>query len=298
MQTQTGKRPLRPFLKWAGGKRYLAHTILAHVPDEFGTYYEPFVGGGAVLFALQPERAVINDRSRELINCYKVLKNERRIKSLIEVLGKHRNDETCYYRIRSLDRSPSFKGLSAVEKAARVIYLNKTCYNGLFRVNSRGQFNVPFGRYANPKILDQELLLAVGQYLREHDVRIHCTDFARIARRAQAGDFVYFDPPYHPVSDTSFTGYDLTGFGEREQRRLKRLFDRLTAKGCYCMLSNSATPFIRDLYEAYAATTITVSVPRAINSRATGRGKVEELLVMNYHPATRRERQQLSLIES
>lgn len=282
MQTSVGKRLLKPFLKWAGGKRYLANIILAHAPAQFGTYYEPFVGGGAVLFALQPERAVVNDRSRELINCYKVLKHERRIGELIEALRQHQNDETYYYRIRGLDRDPSFSKMSAVDKAARVIYLNKTCYNGLFRVNSQGQFNVPFGRYANPNILDQELLLAVGEYLRQFDVRIHCTDFARIARRAQAGDFVYFDPPYHPVSDTSFTGYDLTGFGEREQRRLKRLFDRLTAKGCFCTLSNSATPFIRELYQDYEETTITVTAPRAINSRASGRGKVEELLIMNY----------------
>lgn len=278
---------LKPFLKWAGGKRHLLDTILEHAPSEFGRYYEPFVGGGAVLFALQPERAVINDRSRELINCYRVLRNEQLTERLIATLAEHQNEETYYYRIRSQDRNDGFRRLSRVAKAARIIYLNKTCYNGLFRVNAQGQFNVPFGRYDDPKILDEELLQAVGRYLRESEVEIHCSDFARAVRTAQAGDFIYFDPPYHPVTDTSFTGYDLSSFGEAEQRRLKRLFDRLTARGCYCMLSNSSTPLIHELYKDYAATTISVSAPRAINSKASGRGRVEEVLVMNYPRAAR-----------
>lgn len=242
-----------------------------------------------MLFGLQPDRAVINDRSRELINCYRVLKSERQTQLLIELLAEHQNEEAYYYRIRSQDRADSFRKMSRVAKAARVIYLNRTCYNGLFRVNAQGQFNVPFGRYADPKILDHDLLLAISRYLRETDVEIHCSDFARVARAAQAGDFLYFDPPYHPITDTSFTGYDLTAFGEAEQRRLKRLFDRLTARGCFCMLSNSSTPFIHDLYRDYRQTTTTVSAPRAINSKASGRGKVEEVLVMNYSPRAGRQ---------
>ncbi len=278
---------VKPFLKWAGGKRQLLDMILRYVPSEFDTYYEPFLGGGAVLFGLQPEKAVINDKSWALINCYRVIKDERRLRQLINNLGKHINEETYYYQIRNMDRTVEFKGLSRVKKASRTIFLNKTCFNGLFRVNSQGHFNVPFGRYKNPKILDEGVLTAVGAYLRENDVTIRCSDFARAVRQAQEGDFVYFDPPYHPASDTaSFTGYDVGGFGPSDQRRLKREFDRLTARGCKCMLSNSDTPFIRELYGEYAQTTVSVSASRAINANGNGRGKVGEVLVMNYEPSS------------
>lgn len=274
---------IRPFLKWAGGKRQLLDVILTYAPNDFGTYYEPFVGGGAVLFGMEPRQAVINDKSWALINCYRVLKDERLARQLMNDLKAHVNEEEYYYKIRAMDREEGFKELSRPKKASRTIFLNKTCFNGLFRVNSQGQFNVPFGRYSNPKILDKEVLVAVGNYLRENAVVIRCSDFSRAVRDAKKDDFVYFDPPYHPVSDTaSFTGYDIGGFTTADQRRLKRVFDNLTTRGCKCMLSNSDTPFIRNLYKEYEKTTISVTASRAINANANGRGKVGEVLVMNY----------------
>ncbi len=285
MDRQIKNEHVKPFLKWAGGKRQLLDVIMQYVPEEFNTYYEPFVGGGAVLFGLQPTRAIINDKSWALINCYRVIRDKRLLRQLIGDLSKHINDETYYYNIRNADRTEEFKGWSRVRKASRTIYLNKTCFNGLFRVNSQGHFNVPFGRYRHPRILDEEVLTAVGSYLRDNDITIRCSDFARAVRDAKEGDFVYFDPPYHPASDTaSFTDYDAGGFGPHDQIRLKRLFDKLTKRGCKCMLSNSDTPFIRELYSEYADTTIYVSAIRAINSNGAGRGKVGEVLVMNYEP--------------
>lgn len=271
--------PLQPFLKWAGGKRQLLPVIRSYVPRQFSVYHEPFVGAGAVLFALRPSKAVINDVNEELINCYRVIKEAP--EELIQDLAQYTNDAECYYNVRDQDRKPGFKNFSAVQRASRIIFLNKTCYNGLFRVNSKGYFNVPFGRYKNPKILDEKGLRAINTYLNENEVEILNTDFAEAASKAQKGDFVYFDPPYDPVSNTSsFTGYDLSGFGKDEQRRLRKVFGVLDKKGCFVLLSNSATEFIYDLYRDYKI--ITVSANRAINSKASGRGKIDEVLVMNY----------------
>jgi|SRR5690554_2154404 len=270
---------LQPFLKWAGGKRQLLPTIRRYIPRQFSTYYEPFVGAGAVLYALHPVKAVINDINTELINCYRVLKEAP--EELLQDLAQHKNDVEYYYQIRDQDRKSSFKHFSAVQRASRIIFLNKTCYNGLFRVNSAGHFNVPFGRYKNPKILDEQGLKAVSRYLNENKVEILNTDFERAVDLGEKGDFVYFDPPYDPISDTSsFTGYSLNGFGREEQRRLRKVFGELDKKGCYVLLSNSATEFICDLYKDYKI--VTVSANRAINSKADGRGKIDEVLVMNY----------------
>ncbi|HHU52220.1 MAG TPA: DNA adenine methylase [Firmicutes bacterium] len=270
---------LQPFLKWAGGKRQLLPAIRSYVPRQFSVYHEPFVGAGAVLLALQPTKAVINDINTELINCYRVLKEAP--EELMRDLAQHKNEADYYYEIRDLDRKPEFKTLSAVQRASRIIFLNKTCYNGLFRVNSAGHFNVPFGRYKNPKILDPQGLKAVSRYLNENEVKILNTDFAEAASKARKGDFVYFDPPYDPVSDTSsFTGYNLSGFGKDEQRRLRQVFADLDKKGCFVLLSNSATEFIYDLYHDYKI--VAVAANRPINSKASGRGKINEVLVMNY----------------
>lgn len=270
---------LQPFLKWAGGKRQLLPTISQYIPQKYNVYHEPFVGAGAVLFALQPEKAIINDANSELINCYKVIRDA--CEELLQDLSKHKNDSDYYYMIRDLDRSSEYEKLSSVERASRIIFLNKTCYNGLFRVNSMGHFNVPFGKYKNPKFIDEEVLRDVSAYLNINKIGILNTDFEEAANRAEKGDFVYFDPPYDPVSETaSFTGYYLNGFGKEEQKRLKDLFVTLDKKGCFVLLSNSATEFIYDLYSNYRI--VTVSANRAINSKATGRGKIDEVLVMNY----------------
>jgi DNA adenine methylase len=271
----------QPFLKWAGGKRQLLPFIRRYLPRTFHVYYEPFVGAGAVLFDLQPRRAVINDVNPELINCYEVIKSLST--DLIEDLKKHRNEEAYFYAIRELDRTSAFKSLSPVERASRIIYLNKTCYNGLFRVNRQGHFNSPFGKYTAPNIVNADTIRAIHQFLNSADIRILNGDFAKATETAERGDFVYFDPPYDPLSDTSsFTGYSLNQFGRAEQERLRDLFDRLTRKGCKVMLSNSSTDFIADLYRDYHV--IRVQASRNINSIGSDRKKIDEFLILNYVP--------------
>jgi len=272
-------RFLRPFLKWAGGKRRLLSEIRRYVPEKFNTYFEPFLGAGAVLFNLQPAKAVVNDINSELINVYEVIRTD--VAALITDLAKHKNEKEYYYQLRDIDRTEGFFSLSPVERASRIIFLNKTCYNGLFRVNSQGHFNVPFGAYKNPKIVDEPVLQAIRQYLVNSDIAILNTDFETALAQATKDDFIYLDPPYEPVSHTaSFTGYSLNGFGRDQQIRLKRVFDNLSMRGCKILLSNSATPFIRELYKDY--TIVTISASRAINSNALKRGKIAEILVMNH----------------
>ena len=270
---------VQPFLKWAGGKRQLLPDIRKYAPREYNNYFEPFLGGGAVLFDLQPEQAVVNDVNPELVNAYQVVRDH--VDDLIQALSKHINDKSYFYSLRELDRKPVFLELSNIERASRLIYLNKTCYNGLFRVNSQGQFNVPFGAYKNPNIVNELSLRAVHDYLSSRNVQILNVDFAQAVADANEGDFIYIDPPYDPLSDTSsFTGYSLQGFNREEQVRLKETIDDLNQRGCKVMLSNSATEFIRDLYHDY--TIINVEASRAINSNASRRGKIDELLVINY----------------
>ncbi len=277
----TGNKLVRPFLKWAGGKRQLLPEIKKYIPKKYNTYYEPFLGGGAILFELQPKNATINDSNTELINCYEVIRDS--LDNLIMDLRTHKNEETYYYAMRELDRSDTYKDdYDKVKRASRILYLNKTCYNGLFRVNSQGQFNVPFGRYKNPNILDEAVLRAVNKYLNSTKIKLLNTDFEKAVLDAKKGDFVYFDPPYDPVSDTaSFTGYDVNCFDKNEQKRLKMVFDDLTSRGCKVLLSNACTDFIVDLYDSQYKIE-RVSATRAINSNAFKRGKVLEVLVRNY----------------
>ena len=271
---------VQPFLKWAGGKRQLLPELLCRVPKRMQTYYEPFVGGGALFFALQPKKAVINDFNRDLIQTYEVIRDD--VDSLLQLLSSYKNDVNFYYKIRELDRNPRlFKKLSAVEKGARIIYLNKTCYNGLFRVNSAGEFNSPFGYYKNPNIINEAVLKAVSTYLNTADINLMCGDFSSAVKSAKKGDFVYFDPPYDPVSQSSnFTGYTSIGFDKEEQIRLKKLCDELNKRGVKFLLSNSATPFILDLYKDYHIDIIPAK--RIINSNASLRGVVDEVLISNY----------------
>jgi len=271
----------QPFLKWAGGKRQLLPFLKTHLPSRYNTYYEPFIGAGALLFDLQPAKAVINDVNPELINCYHVIKDLST--DLVEDLKKHQNTKAHFYKTRELDRSEAYQLLSPVERASRIIYLNKTCFNGLFRVNRQGQFNVPFGRYKNPNIINAGTIQSISRYLNTADITILNTDFARTVETAKRGDFIYFDPPYDPLSETSsFTGYSLHQFGKAEQERLRDLFDALTRKGCLVMLSNSSTGFIAGLYADYNI--IRVPASRNINSVASGRQKIDEFLILNYVP--------------
>ena len=234
-----------------------------------------------MLFYLLPKKAVISDVSKELINVYWIIKNN--IDELIEDLKRHKNEKEYYYKIRALDREKGFNSFSNVLKASRIIYLNKTCYNGLFRVNRKGYFNVPFGRYKNPDIVNEENLRSVSQYFNENSIEILNTDFEDALKNVKKGDFVYLDPPYHPISETSsFTSYTDNGFNENEQIRLKKVCDKLNQIGCKFLLSNSDSNLVMDLYEDYRETLEKVQVPRSINCKASGRGKINEVLIRNY----------------
>jgi DNA adenine methylase len=280
------RNPLaQPFLKWAGGKRQLLAEIRKYTPQKFNRYFEPFLGGGAVLLDLQPKQAFVNDANAELINLYKVVKTAPA--ELIEDAKKHQNTAKYFYDLRSQDREKGFGDQSAVERASRIIFLNKTCFNGLFRVNSQGQFNVPFGNYANPVIADEAVIKAVSRYLNEAQVEIMNCDFEQAVSEARKSDFVYLDPPYDPISDTSsFTGYSLGNFGRNEQQRLKNVCDDLTERQCKVIQSNSATDFVRELYgDSAHYALIEVEANRNINSIGAGRGKISELLILNRHVA-------------
>lgn len=248
---------------------------------DYNVYYEPFVGAGAVLFDLQPKKAVINDFNEQLILTYKAIKNN--LDDLILRLEEHKkqNSKEYYYQIREADRDVArFKELPDVDKAARLIYLNKTCFNGLYRVNSQGFFNVPYGSYKNPVIYEPVVLKAVRDYLQINDICILNSDFANAVYNAGQDAFVYFDPPYHSNNSTNFTGYQAEGFDEEEQKRLFDVFRLLTQRGAKCLLSNADTEFIRKLYQDFPMEVIQAS--RVINSNADGRGKVNELLVWNW----------------
>jgi len=268
----------KPFVKWAGGKRQLLEELTRGLPY-FENYHEPFLGSGAMFFRLEAmnriKRAFLSDSNEELINAYSVIKNE--VFELMSELSKpiYSNNEAAYYKIRAS------KPTSKVERAARFIYLNKTAFNGLYRVNSKGEFNVPFGRYDNPKILDSENLLLVHRALQKDE--LYCGDFGIVLKNARRGDLVYFDPPYVPISKTSnFTGYTREGFGESEQKRLFRIYKELDARGCFVILSNSYSDIIFDLYAEYELEVVHAS--RMINCKAEGRGKIRELIVRNWEP--------------
>lgn len=243
-------------------------------------YFEPFIGGGAVFFNLQPKHGIINDYNTELINVYQVIKDFP--EELIEDLGRHINEPDYYYHIRNIDREPQeFAKLTRVQRASRIIYLNKTCYNGLYRVNNAGEFNVPFGGYKNPNIINSPTIKAVSKYLNKEDIQIMNVDYAVALAMADNKSFVYLDPPYHPIStSSSFTGYIQGGWNEEEQIRLRDVCNELTERRVKFLLSNSDCAFIRDIYQDYRIET--VQAIRAINSDGGKRGAVNEVLVRNY----------------
>ncbi len=280
------KNPLiKPYLKWAGGKRQLLAEISKYIPKNIRdyTYYEPFIGAGAVLFELQPKKAIINDFNTQLILTYRAIRDN--IDELLIALSKHQENynEEYFYKIRAQDRqAESFQKLSDVEKAARLIFLNKTCYNGLYRVNSQGLFNVPFGKYKNPTIFEEAVLRAIHSYLKINDIEILNGDFSQAVHKIPRQSFVYLDPPYHSPNNTNFTGYQANGFDDNEQIRLRDTYAELTQKKIKCLLSNSDTDFIRDLYNDHRFDVITVQAKRTINSNSAGRGEINEILVKNW----------------
>ena len=270
-----------PVLKWVGGKRQIMPSIVSLLPKKMKdyTYVEPFVGGGAVLFHLQPKSAIINDSNAELINVYEVIKNNHN--ELIADLQKHRNEVNYFYEIRGLDRTSQFGNLTNVRRASRIIFLNKTCFNGLYRVNNAGEFNAPFGRYKKPNIVNEPTIKAVSKYLNSNNINIFCEDYEKILTNLDNCSFVYLDPPYHPISvNSNFTGYVQGGWDMFDQIRLREACDELTKKGIKFLLSNSAAPFIKDQYKNYIIRKVKAN--RAINSNGASRGEVDELLIRNY----------------
>lgn len=273
-------RSVRPIIKWAGGKWGLMSSLRQRLPpsERIQRYYEPFVGGAALFFHLQPINAQLSDTNAELINLYTVVRDQ--LPALLDALGAHVNERDHFYRIRAQDPVT----LAPAARAARLIFLNKTCFNGLYRVNRRGEFNVPFGRYSNPTLCDVANLTAACVALQ--GITLTQADYATALAGATAGDFIYFDPPYQPVSKTaSFTSYTEARFGPAEQEQLVATMAGLAARGCYVMQSNSDTPLIRDLYGNLPGFFVeTIQANRSINSKASGRGPVNELVITNYAP--------------
>lgn len=272
---------LSPVLKWVGGKRQLLPIITRKLPKNVRKlkYYEPFVGGGAVLFAMQPKIAIINDYNEELINVYRTIRDHP--DELIELLKEHKNSPEYYYKLREIDRSPLFCNLNNLERASRIIYLNKTCYNGLYRVNNAGEFNVPYGKYKNPNIVNEPVIRAVSNYLNINQIEIRQGDYESALADVTRNSFVYFDPPYHPVSETSnFTGYIQGGWNEDDQLRLRNICISLDKMGIKFLLSNSSAPFIKEIYSEFIIETVDAN--RSINCDASKRGNVDEVLIRNY----------------
>lgn len=272
----------KPFVKWAGGKRQIIDELKKYIPDEFNTYYEPFIGGGALLFELAPKKAIINDSNAELMNVYQVLCDDSKFKKMCRVLNNYEanHSEEFFYEIRNKDKNKNtFNRLSDYTRAARTIYLNKACFNGLYRVNSKNEFNVPFGKKSKVNTYDGNNLITVSNYLTMNDINILNKDFEEVLKDAKKGDFVYFDPPYDSDNNI-FTSYTEEGFGKEEQRRLAKVFKELDQKGVYVMLSNHNTTLINELYKDYHIHVI--EAKRNINSNGKKRGKVEEVIITNF----------------
>lgn len=273
----------KPFVKWVGGKRQLLaqfRRMNLYPPENFdpkkSRYFEPFVGGGAVFFDLLPEEGFLSDLNKELVVTYNVIKNDP--EKLIISLKKHKTDKDYFLEVRAQDPNK----LSDVAVASRFIFLNRTCFNGMYRVNSKGGFNVPFGKYTNPLICDEDNLQKVSKALQNIDIKHQ--DYKEVLKKAKKGDFIYFDPPYYPVSKTaSFTSYTAETFLDKEQTELRDTLVELNKRGCFVMLSNSDTPFINKIYSGIKGVRINkVQAGRAINSNGSGRGKITEVLITNY----------------
>ena len=272
----------KPFVKWAGGKRSIIDKLINLAPEDFNTYYEPFVGGGAMLYELQPKKAVINDYNTELMNVYECIKDENKFANMCSELNKHeaKHSEDYYYEIRDLDRDKKkLNKLADYKRAARTIYLNKACFNGLYRVNSKNEFNVPSGKKNKVNTYDGPNLGIIHCLLNFNDIKLLSTDFEEAVKNAKKGDFIYFDPPYD--SDTStFNSYTENGFGKEEQKRLAEVFKDLDKRGCYVMLSNYNTKLIKELYKDFNFNY--VEAQRNIGASSKNRGKVEEVIITNY----------------
>lgn len=274
----------KPFVKWAGGKRQLLPILSQHIPQNFETYFEPFLGGGAVLFNLISKnprlQCFVSDLNSTLILSYITIRDK--VSKLVISLEEHsenyfKNPEEYYYYVRN--NNPK----NQIDKVSRLLFLNRTCFNGLYRVNSKGKFNVPIGKYVNPNIVNKENLLAVSNVLQSKGISIKCEDFTTSLRRAQKDDFVYLDPPYQPVSSTAnFTSYTNDNFDYKDQERLFTEFKKLDSKGCKILLSNSKSQEVLDLFSEYSDNIIEINTNRFINSNSKKRTGHVEILIKNY----------------
>jgi len=274
----------KPFVKWAGGKRQLIPQIEKHLPEKFGSYFEPFLGGGALLFHLLSEnknlKGYVSDLNSDLILSYVTIRDN--LSSLLKSLQKHSDNyffdsKSYYYSVR--ESNPK----SQIEKVSRLLFMNRTCFNGLYRVNSKGKFNVPLGRYSNPNIVQEENLRSVNQFLNHNKIIIKCQDFSSTVEKAKKGDFVYFDPPYQPVSKTAnFTSYTNGNFGLNDLKRLAKVSNELAKKGVNVLLSNSSTKQVRELFSSKAWEIFEIQANRAINSDSKKRTGHSEFLIKNY----------------
>lgn len=272
-----------PFVKWAGGKTQILTKLKELMPSEFCDYYEPFTGGGALFFSVSPKKAHINDLNSELVCAYKCFLDETLFVQLKEELRRHEanHSEAYYYEVRKQDQMPDFLALPVPIRAARMIYLNKACFNGLYRVNSKGFFNVPFGKKEKVNTFEDDNFTAIRKYFLNSDISLTNQDFEKTVENAQAGDFVYFDPPYDVYPNKlGFVDYGKDGFGKEEQIRLRDCFKSLSDRGVKVMLSNHNTPFINEIYKGFNIHVI--DAKRMINSKADGRGNVQEVIIINY----------------
>ena len=274
----------KPFVKWAGGKRQLLAELEKNFPKQFGTYFEPFLGGGAVLFDLLAKKpnikCSVSDLNSDLVLAYVTIRDKlgRLIESLENHSKNYHKDSTnYYYEVRKQEPK------SQIEKVSRLLFLNKTCFNGLYRVNSKGKFNVPLGRYTNPNIVNRENLITASKFLQSEKIKISCRDFESILKDAKKGDFVYFDPPYQPVSDTAnFTSYTHRDFTEDDLQRLADLANQLNSKGAHVLLSNSNTKIVKKMFSSKKWKVKEIAVNRAINSNSQKRTGHKEVLIKNY----------------
>ena len=274
-------KTIKPFVGWAGGKSQLLPEIETEIKraGQFDTYYEPFVGGGAVLFDLLPQKAVINDYNEELINAYRTIRDD--LPNLLAELSKLHNSKDDFYEIRAWDREPDYANLSKAKKAARFIYLIKTCFNSLYRVNRKGYFNTPYGRKCTIQIVDQDNLTAISQYLNDNEVAITSGDFAKVLAQVNPNSLVYLDPPYVPLTTTaSFTSYTAVGFNKSDQECLAQSCQHLDRIGAKFIESNSDTELVHELYQQFNIRT--VYAKRNINANGKKRGAVAEVLITNF----------------
>ncbi len=273
---------MNPIVKWAGGKRQILNELIKRMPQKYNKYFEPFIGGGALFLSIAPKEAYISDLNEELLNVYRCLSDKDLFDKFKNQLNYYQDKhcESFYYEIREMDRNSEYNNTPIYIKAARMVYLNKAGYNGLYRVNSKGYFNVPFNKKEKVVLYDENNIKLLNEYFLSNKIEIVHVDFSNVLNKAKQGDFVYFDPPYDDLNNKTFTSYTENNFTKEDQIRLCNVAKELSNKGVFVMLSNHNTPFIQELYKDFKIEII--NAKRMINSNASKRGFVEEVVIRNY----------------